>query len=545
MRPRRERDAAHGDDARRSRRPRRVARRRRRRSTGGRRPNRRRSPRVGSRRRRVRCGVSELDGRRRDVVHPEAEGEPARPRAGRRVEDEVVRTGGGEHRADDRRRRRRSAAYGLMSTGQPGVADEPVLVAGDDEPRRDAHAGRPAEDDGAEVRDRLRDLDPEDLLGPGEVERDRRGEAAFRVPVRRDERRLARRCCPGTRPGRVEGRVRLAGRAAAPRRGTSTGTRRTSVPRVSTTKPVASPSAASAATVSVTATLEPAATVGRRRRERRAGRRLDCGTIDTVHGAGPPPASVTASCCVAVSPRLTRPNESPVGSVKISGLSARGMSIRPPPSRSGGHLVAGSRDVDRVAGRLERRLDLLDRPRRVALLEQRGGAGDVRRRHARAAPVVRGPLVARERREDVDAGRGDVRLHLERDGRRPARGEVRDLVRRPVSPSVEAATVIAFGRGARRSDRAAAGVGVVVAGRDHGHDSRVGRVVDRLHDDVARRLDLRLAEREVDHVHAVLHGLLDAGGDLRASCRRARTARSGSSAPCSCRGTRSARSRRP
>ena len=39
--------------------------------------------------------------------------------------------------------------------------------------------------------------------------------------------------------------------------------------------------------------------------------------------------------------------------------------------------------------------------------------------------------------------------------------------------------------------------------------------VERRGDDVARRLDLRLAEREVDHVHAVGDGGLDPRGDLR------------------------------
>ena len=43
-----------------------------------------------------------------------------------------------------------------------------------------------------------------------------------------------------------------------------------------------------------------------------------------------------------------------------------------------------------------------------------------------------------------------------------------------------------------------------------------GRAVDRLDDDVAARLDLGLAEREVDHVHPVGHGGLDSLGDLGA-----------------------------
>ena len=56
---------------------------------------------------------------------------------------------------------------------------------------------------------------------------------------------------------------------------------------------------------------------------------------------------------------------------------------------------------------------------------------------------------------------------------------------------------------------------VVVPGGDHGHDAGVGCGVDRGDDEVAARLDLGLAEREVDHVHAVADGGLDPGGDLR------------------------------
>src|SRR5262249_31943005 len=59
-----------------------------------------------------------------------------------------------------------------------------------------------------------------------------------------------------------------------------------------------------------------------------------CGTTVAAHGVGPPPASVSVICWLAFVPRRTRPNERPVGSVKTSGLSARGRSIRPPPSRS-------------------------------------------------------------------------------------------------------------------------------------------------------------------------------------------------------------------
>ena len=54
----------------------------------------------------------------------------------------------------------------------------------------------------------------------------------------------------------------------------------------------------------------------------------------------------------------------------------------------------------------------------------------------------------------------------------------------------------------------------MVAGRDHRDDSRLGRRVDRVDDEVTRRRDLRLAEREVDHVHAVGDRRLDTRCDL-------------------------------
>ena len=85
----------------------------------------------------------------------------------------------------------------------------------------------------------------------------------------------------------------------------------------------------------------------------------------------------------------------------------------------------------------------------------------------------------------------------------------------PLSPSRRCGDGDRLRRVAGRADGAVPAVAEVVAGRDHRDDARVGGAVDRLHDDVARRLDLRLAEREVDHVHAVLDRLLDSLRDLR------------------------------
>ena len=68
----------------------------------------------------------------------------------------------------------------------------------------------------------------------------------------------------------------------------------------------------------------------------------------------------------------------------------------------------------------ERGLDLRRRPRGVALVQQRRRAGHGRGRHARARP---GAVAARDRRDDVDAGRRDVGLERQRVRRRPTRGE--------------------------------------------------------------------------------------------------------------------------
>ena len=77
------------------------------------------------------------------------------------------------------------------------------------------------------------------------------------------------------------------------------------------------------------------------------------------------------------------------------------------------------------------------------------------------------------------------------------------------------ATVIAFAAVPGRADRAAPELGEVVPGGDDGNDARVGGGVERERDDVARRLDLGLAEREVDHVHPVRDRRLDRRDELR------------------------------
>ncbi len=82
------------------------------------------------------------------------------------------------------------------------------------------------------------------------------------------------------------------------------------------------------------------------------------------------------------------------------------------------------------------------------------------------------------------------------------------------APDVAAPTVIAVRGASRGAERPASEVVEVVPGGHHGHDARGGRRVERERDEVARRLDLGLAEREVDHVHAVGDGGLDRRDDL-------------------------------
>ena len=69
-------------------------------------------------------------------------------------------------------------------------------------------------------------------------------------------------------------------------------------------------------------------------------------------------------------------------------------------------------------------------------------------------------------------------------------------------------------RGPGRARRAEAVVVAVVACRDHGDDAGGSDVPDRFDDRVARRIDLRAAAREVDHVHPVAHRCFERGDDL-------------------------------
>ena len=167
----------------------------------------------------------------------------------------------------------------------------------------------------------------------------------------------------------------------------------------------------------------------------------------------------------------------------------------------------------RVRARLdERRLELVDRPRRVALREQRRRARDVRRtpcssprtrpsRLRRSTTARRRPGAATSglRRSEIVVGPTDENSACVR------------VVGLP--PIATAPTAIARVGVGRRRHGAGAEIVVVVSGGDDRHDAGGCGRVERERDDVAARLDLRLAAREVDHVHAVGDRRLDRGDD--------------------------------
>src|SRR6184192_2366652 len=109
--------------------------------------------------------------------------------------------------------------------------------------------------------------------------------------------------------------------------------RRVTPPRVSTTKPLESASAArreaDACNASVPGTLRRAGTLSEIPWPVELGCRL------TFQLPAPPPASASCTRRVADWPRRRKPNEKLVGSAKTSGSSARGSQIIPPPSRVG------------------------------------------------------------------------------------------------------------------------------------------------------------------------------------------------------------------
>ena len=134
----------------------------------------------------------------------------------------------------------------------------------------------------------------------------------------------------------------------------------------------------------------------------------------------------------------------------------------------------------------------------------------------------------------------DTSGEAKRQGRRARGGEARQL-----SADRRRADRDRRRRRSGRRDRAASEGLEVVSGGDRRDDAGRGGAVDGANDEVAARWDLRLADREVDHVHAVLHGSFDRCGDLGRVPRPGRRwTRSGLSGRGSCRGRPAARRRR-
>ncbi len=399
---------------------------------------------------------------------------------------------------------------------------------------------------------------------------------------------------------------------------------------------------------------------GAGRRSKREGQallaalgQLDRGRPLEALGGDRPGASAVARVAQLDRPldRLARPQEPEADARRRSEQAGRicGLHIDHAAAR-GQHarqvLVRGVVE-DRPCRQHERGLDLRRRPRGMALVQQRRRAGHGRGRHARARP---GAVAAGDRRDDVDAGRRNVRLERQRVRRRPTRGErgdqpgvrgdllVRLVVEREreltagdcrllgeagadqighgqrallgvgrrdriacgvldvddaegtrgerlvgapgravrtelheherarataaaigrddhghaglpsagdlfgsVGGSAEGSQVGGHGAGAEhaerdsdeaadargsdrdgigcragRGDRAAAEVVPAVAGSDDGHDTGARCAVDGARHDVVGGLHLGLAEREVEHVHAVRHCAIDGASDLGA-----------------------------
>ena len=122
----------------------------------------------------------------------------------------------------------------------------------------------------------------------------------------------------------------------------------------------------------------------------------------------------TSSSDFETAPRLTFRSEyeSETGSVKSFGSFAASRSTSPEPAVRTGRLDRARRvGPGGRCRRDERRLDLPRRPVRMPLEQERGGAGDVRRGHARPVEDGERAAGARERRgEDLAARRADVRL---------------------------------------------------------------------------------------------------------------------------------------
>ncbi len=329
----------------------------------------------------------QLDRRPHRVVDPEAEREWPGPRARRRVEDEVVDAGRREDRADHGRGVA-EVAVRVQRRGQPRVAVELVLVVVANEARRDV--GVTTEDGDAEVRNRLAQPEPEDHLRSSEAGRDTVRDAELREEVTRNARRAAGRVaavCPRSNERLVRIELELRDLDVEPERHTAD---------VAAARE--HDEARAVARARVLRHREPeldglAGDEARRDRlELRARGQLlwrDRHRPRIRAAAGVRGYEILAS-------REAPPYESPAerrrsreeerrvrdGDVDAAAALAQRRCLVP----AG---VRGNRRRD------ERRLDLLHRPRGMALEEERSRARDLRGRHARAVPAC--PAVGRER----------------------------------------------------------------------------------------------------------------------------------------------------
>ncbi len=207
-------------------------------------------------------------------------------------------------------------------------------------------------------------------------------------------------------------------------------------PRRSTMKPKLSPAAASARarTVTPSRSLPPGGIVTCGSGSTVAPADAACGSNSTDHVPAPPPASSSWVASARVcGPRLTSmsPNDKRHGGGEEVGLVGTNDVDEAAALQHDRRLLRASGVAPRRPCRGdERGARLPRRPRRVRLEQQRGSARDVRRRHAR--PVEdreRGAApgrLRRRRREDLAAGRRDVRLERVAEVRRRSRREARD-----------------------------------------------------------------------------------------------------------------------
>ena len=162
------------------------------------------------------------------------------------------------------------------------------------------------------------------------------------------------------------------------------GTRRTSSPRLSSTYPASSPLCRAARDTRSNASSPGTVTVGgtTTRTARPGGRAVTTRPRSSV--PAPPPASRGRPCPGSAPDLAARsPNESAVGLAKRRGRSARWSATTPPPWKRGPAERARLSSSESTPVCDERGLDLVDRPGRMALAEERRRSCDVRRGHAR------------------------------------------------------------------------------------------------------------------------------------------------------------------